>query len=257
MGDLGGVRTEAHGPEGATRNAGRVWRSVVAGVLLAPTVFLVLGALAAVILVPASLARFVRSIEQNASINVFLADDAAQADVDALQQQLLDNPQVSGVEYTTKEEALEKFKKTVDPEMRDDLQGNPLPASLDVELKDPRAVPEVAKQIANSPQFLAVAEDPNDPEGSLKHGQQIIGKLFSFVRITRLLGVVVAAVGLGFGVVAVLLLLVPPHPRGAWLGFFVGTAVGLFLFVVTAMIAFVVIQGALTTVQQEAPFLQL
>ncbi|MBI5231542.1 MAG: ABC transporter permease [Coriobacteriales bacterium] len=134
--------------------------------------------------------NIVKDVEGKVSIRIFLKDGAAPADVDALQKQLIDNPKVGKVDYTSKEKALEEFKQTVDPEMIEQLDGNPLPASLDVELDDPREVRAMAEQIKVNPLFLKVADQPSEPEKSLKYGQQIVDQLFNFTRVVRVVEIV-------------------------------------------------------------------
>lgn len=139
------------------------------------------------------LGQVVQSVEEKVSIRVFLKDGAAPEDVDALQQELISNPEVATVTYTSKEQALEDFKTTIvqdSPEIVDQLEGNPLPASLDVDLKDPRNVMVVVNAIKASPAFTKVADRPDDPEKSLKYGQQIVNQLFTFTRIMRTVSLV-------------------------------------------------------------------
>ncbi len=136
--------------------------------------------------------NIVQSVEDKVTIQVFLKDGAATSDVNALQQWMLADPLVKGVDYTSKEEALKKFREDMkqSPEIIDQLEGNPLPASLDVTLKDPRSVEEMVAQIKRSELFLKVADRPDDPEDSLKYGQQIVNKLFAFTRVVRVIQVV-------------------------------------------------------------------
>ncbi len=61
----------------------------------------------------------VQSVEDKVTIQVFIKDGAASADVNSLQTQLLDDALVDGVDYTTKEEALEQFKKDMAAVTRD------------------------------------------------------------------------------------------------------------------------------------------
>jgi cell division transport system permease protein len=129
----------------------------------------------------------VKNVEDKVTIQVFIKDGAATTDVNALQQSLSSDPLVQGVEYTTKEQALAKFKKDMaqSPEIVQQLEGNPLPASLDVTLKDPRTVEEMVAKIKANPTFIKVADRPDDPEQSLKYGQQIVRKLFAFTQVVR------------------------------------------------------------------------
>jgi len=145
------------------------------------------------------LSQVVQSVEDKVSIRVFLKDGAAPEDVDVLQQELIANAEVKAVTYTSKEQALEEFKNTIvqdSPEIVEQLEGNPLPASLDVDLNDPRQVMTVVDAIKASPAFTNVADRPDDPEKSLKYGQQIVNQLFTVTRIIRSVsGVFIALLG--------------------------------------------------------------
>ncbi len=134
----------------------------------------------------------VESVEDKVTIQVFIKDGAATEDVNALQEQLLADALVEGVDYTTKDEALQKFKEDMEqsPEIIDQLEGNPLPASLDVTLKDPRTVEQMVSTIKKNAIFMNVADRPDSPEESLKYGQQIVNKLFAFTRVIRIIEVV-------------------------------------------------------------------
>lgn len=133
----------------------------------------------------------VKSVEDKVTIQIFLKDGAATSDVNALQQKLLSDPLVKNVNYTNKEQALEKFKKDMaqSPEIIQQLEGNPLPASLDVELKDTRTVEKVVANIKAEQLFLKVADRPDNPDESLRYGKTIVKKLFAFTRIIRIIEV--------------------------------------------------------------------
>lgn len=134
----------------------------------------------------------VEGVEDKVTIQIFLKDGVATEDVNKLQEQMLADPLVQGVDYTTKDEALQRFKEDMkqSPEIIDQLEGNPLPASLDVTLKDPRTVEQMVTNIKSNPTFVVVADRPDTPEDSLKYGQQIVNKLFAFTRIVRIIEVV-------------------------------------------------------------------
>lgn len=72
-------------------------------------------------------------------ITVYLKDPPT--DVDALQQDILAMPDVASVVYVSKEEALARLREDFkdDPDILEDLTGNPLPASFEVSLKDANA----------------------------------------------------------------------------------------------------------------------
>ncbi|HLQ60576.1 MAG TPA: permease-like cell division protein FtsX [Candidatus Acidoferrales bacterium] len=69
-------------------------------------------------------------------LHVYLADDAAPADVDGLMLGLRDDPRVVSVTYVSKEEALARAQKRPGlPDLADATESNPFPASLDVRVK--------------------------------------------------------------------------------------------------------------------------
>jgi cell division transport system permease protein len=137
----------------------------------------------------------VQSVEDKVTIQIFLKDGAATEDVNALQKQLLADPLADTVDYTSKKEALDKFKQEManSPDIIEQIEGNPLPASLDVALKDPRTVQQMVDKILKNALFLSVADRPDDPKESLKYGQQIVEKLFAFTRVVRIIEVVFVA----------------------------------------------------------------
>ena len=130
----------------------------------------------------------VQSVESKVTIQVFLKDGAPTKDVDTLQRRLLADSLVKGVDYVSKEQALEKFKQDMaeSPEIVANIRGNPLPASLDVTLKDPREVETMVAKIKADPLFPTLADRPDNPEESLKYGQQIVRRLFAVTRIVRI-----------------------------------------------------------------------
>lgn len=137
----------------------------------------------------------VESVEEKVTIQIFVKDGAATEDVQALQAALSADSLVASVSYTTKEEALENFKEQMSetPEIFEQIEENPLPASLDIELNDPREVSLMVERIKANELFLLVADRPDSPEDSLKYGQQIVDKLFAFTRVVRIIEVVFVA----------------------------------------------------------------
>lgn len=154
------------------------------------TIFLSLLLIGTSLLASTMVSSLVSSVESKVSIQIFLSDEASTQDVELLQREVLTNPAVKTVTYTSKEEALASFQASManSPEVVENLDGNPLPASLDVELKDARDVETVVESIKGSATFLKVAEKPENPEDSLKYGQQIVKKLFAFTETLRYVG---------------------------------------------------------------------
>ena len=133
--------------------------------------------------------KVVASFEQKVSISIFLKDGAAPADVQALQQNLVGDKRIKGVDYVSKAQALEKFKQRTKnvPQLVDQLRGNPLPASLEVSLVDPRQVREVVKTIEADANLAKVIKNPANPEADdIKYAQEVVDRLFQATNVVRL-----------------------------------------------------------------------
>lgn len=138
--------------------------------------------------------RVVSSVENEVSIAVFIADDAPSTDIDSVKAFIKGLDGVNSVGFTTKEEALEKFKATSNSDIIDSLDGqNPLPASIDVELSDPQLVEQVATQIENNATFRQICDDPSNPAESLKYGEKTVDRLFVLTNYVRYIGIALIA----------------------------------------------------------------
>ena len=130
--------------------------------------------------------RLVQGVENDINIQVYLSNDATDDDVAALRRYLESLPEVSVVTYVSKDEAWEKFIQMSGSSLADALDGNPLPASLTVELVDPEKVQEVVNQLILQPVFLQAIDDPDLPSDALRYGEHIINQLFTFANVVRL-----------------------------------------------------------------------
>jgi cell division transport system permease protein len=128
--------------------------------------------------------RVVSSFEAKVSVSIFLKDGANADDVTKLQANIDKDTRVKGVSYVTKEEALARFKERTknSPALVEQLRGNPLPASLEVQLNDPRQVQEVVNTIKADATLAKVIKDP---AADVKWGQNIVENLFAFTGIIR------------------------------------------------------------------------
>ena len=132
--------------------------------------------------------NIVKSVENEVSITAYIADDARQSDIDATEEYIQGLEGVSSVTFTTKEEALENFRNmSSNAAIVDELGGNPLPASINVELSDPQLVQQVANEIESSELFAKIADEEN-PADSLKYGQRTVERLFSVTNYIRYVG---------------------------------------------------------------------
>ncbi len=133
--------------------------------------------------------NIVKSVESEVSITAYIKDDATQEQIDAAQNYIKGLDGVASVTFTTKDQALEDFRNmSSNADIVDELGGNPLPASINIELSNPQQVQEVANQIESSEQFGAIADEQN-PADSLKYGQRTVERLFSVTNYVRYIGI--------------------------------------------------------------------
>ena len=171
-----------HSLEGVARNLSTTLGSII-------TIFLSLFIIGLFLMGGDVIQNFVQSVENEVSITAYVADEASESDIAAAQDYIRGLDGVASVSFTTKDQALEKFREmSSNAAIVDELGGNPLPASIDIELSDPQKVEEVAKQIESSDQFKKIADEDN-PSDSLKYGQRTVERLFSVTNYIRYIGI--------------------------------------------------------------------
>ncbi|KRO12079.1 cell division protein FtsX [Olsenella uli DSM 7084] len=184
------------------REAGRHFRrnwSTVLGAIV--TIFLSLFVIGLFVLGSALVGNMVGNVEDQVTIQAFLSDDASQGDVDALQAKIEGWGTVQSVTYKSKEEALEEYKQIMSNRNAADavaaLDGeNPVPASLVINLTDPKDVESVAGDLIADKGFEKVADDADDPASSVQYGRETVERLFSvtyYLRIAAIALVVMLA----------------------------------------------------------------
>lgn len=145
--------------------------------------------------------NYLNDIKGKVDINVYFSLNAAEADILALRETIEDMPEVSKVEYISREQALADFKER----HKDDaliLQGleeigdNPLPASFNIQAKDPSRYESVLK-------FLQSSNALN------KNGNAIVEKISDnkkLVVINRLGSIIKMIEKIGLGLTGVLVI---------------------------------------------------
>jgi cell division transport system permease protein len=148
--------------------------------------------------------QVIEKVEEKVEIEVFFdstADQAAGQDVDNVAQwnqieemgkTIRSWSQVKSIEYISREQALEEFRSNFEnsPDVIRNIQGNPLPASYRISLKDPRQVETVAKQIKRLPYTKELV---GDPDQNIKYGRDIAKRLFAATRWLSIVGGAFAA----------------------------------------------------------------
>lgn len=164
------------------RSSTRNWTQSFVAISTVAICMMVLGAFSIVI---RNMNNVIKHFENKVEIVAYLKDAASQNDIDRLQQKILGWPEVKKVDYVSKEDAWEKFKELMkdQPDIIRNISRNPLPASLEIKLKNPRVTEGVADRLKDDP---AIEE--------IRYGQEFIKKLFTFTRFLYLIGAVLTGV---------------------------------------------------------------
>ena len=159
------------------------WRNAavsVASVLIVWTVLLALGGL---MLMLHSLDQVVALEKSRASaISVYLADNTPLGSVMEFKLRLEHDSRVSAVAYVTKDQAMQRFRQmpALSVDVIDQLGTNPLPASLDVTVKDIRDLGAIDQEVRTSPLV--------DKSPSTNYQPNVIDKIIVIARVAGLTG---------------------------------------------------------------------
>jgi cell division transport system permease protein len=134
------------------------------------TTFICILVLGVALLVSSHVEGVIGSVREDVSVEVFFPPDASQQEIDKVRSAVEGYPEVSSVNYVSKEEALETFKETFadQPEIYEGIDPGVLPASLQVQLENPAAADEVAQRLR---------EDHGFTDDNLSYPQQTIERL--------------------------------------------------------------------------------
>ncbi|MFQ6104455.1 MAG: permease-like cell division protein FtsX [Candidatus Glassbacteria bacterium] len=91
-------------------------------------------------------------IGERVQMVIFLRDEVPDEEIEELRKELANLEGVTGIEYIAKEDALEKFREELgdNAHLLDDLDVNPLPASIEVRFDEDHRNVEALKQIAEN-----------------------------------------------------------------------------------------------------------
>jgi cell division transport system permease protein len=175
----------------------RAGRSAAMSIGTIAVAFLTLGGF---LLLSANLQSVVQRWASAAELSVYLRDDVDAARREALIAELNAHAAVERVEFVTKEEAIERFKKDF-PELADvaTTTDNPFPPSLEVRLRTDAASTGAADGIAST---LSTRDEVAD----VRYDRQWLSRLIAVVAGVRIAGLVIAGVlvlGAAFTVSAV------------------------------------------------------
>jgi cell division transport system permease protein len=158
-------------------------------------------ALGGFLLVTANLQRYVRLWMDSAELSVFLRDDIADGELQAVRTRLAEDAGVLRVDFLTKEAALERFRSDF-PELADvatTIGVNPFPASFEVRLRPGPGVADAAAAISRTVM-------PLDGVADVQFDRRWLERVLSLIAGVRAAGLAVTIVlllGAAFTVTAV------------------------------------------------------
>jgi cell division transport system permease protein len=149
-------------------------------------------------LVAVNLRQALRGLEERVEIVAFILRGTPSESIAVASQDIAAFPEVQDVNYVSEEEALQRARTEL-VEFRDayrDLQVNPLPASIEVRLKDGYRDATSVERVAQRLKGFGFVDD-------VRYGREWVQKLDYLRNITGLVGLVI---GLAFAAVAVVII---------------------------------------------------
>ena len=138
------------------------------------------------------------TLEERVEVVAYLRDNATSREISDMRETLAALPEVSAVEFVTKDQALAKARREL-PEFQEvmsDLAVNPLPASLEMQLHPEARTQAGVEGLAQQAGLYPFVED-------VEYGEEWVSKLFMLRRIGGLTAIVL---GGAFGLVATLII---------------------------------------------------
>lgn len=165
------------------------WRNAfvsLSSMLIMIVTILVVGVL---MFVSVLLTDTLHNFEERVDINVYLAQDASEQEIRALQTELENLEQVKSVKYTSREDALIEFKKN-NPEFNkafDVLEDNPLSASLNILAKNTSEYEQV-QAFLDSKTALTASGETIIQKSNYNNNKAAIDRLTSIIETTKRAG---------------------------------------------------------------------
>jgi cell division transport system permease protein len=138
------------------------------------------------------------AIEERVEVVVYLRDDVRQSEINLAQNGLAELPQVAAVRYVSKRDALARAQEDL-PEFGELFSGlavNPLPQSLEIELKPGERTPQMVEFVSEEARIYPFVED-------VRYGREWVDKLFTLQKVGA---ATTAVLGVAFGLVAALII---------------------------------------------------
>jgi cell division transport system permease protein len=160
------------------------WRNAVMSLAATATMVLMLVLLSAFFVVLSGLDAGLQFVEQKVQVVAELRDDAPDLKIAQLKADISALPEVATVEYIDKAAALAEFKQRMAEQGREDLtqylDSNPLPASLNITLKDPHDFGSVVQ----------VLQARTDVVQTVEQVQDLVDRVLTVTNLLRTVGLV-------------------------------------------------------------------
>lgn len=129
------------------------WRNGLMSLAATATMVLMLVLLSGLIILLTGLDATLNYVQQEVQVVAYVKDTATQQDISALETTLQGMPQVAQVQFLSKDQALNDFlaRHPEEADVINSLPTNPLPASLQINLRDPNDYVDVASYLKNQP----------------------------------------------------------------------------------------------------------
>ncbi len=163
------------------------WRNAVMSLAATATMVLMLLLLAGFWIIQAGLLAGLEFTEQKVEVVAYLQPNATEGQIDELRDSLEAMPEVDSVVYVTRDEALERFRASMEAQGREDLtqylDTNPLFASLEVKLTDPTGIRTVGESLREAP-----------PVRNVINIEDLVDRVLTVTEILRTAGTVILIV---------------------------------------------------------------
>ena len=152
-----------------------------AAILSITTILIIVGVF---LLISINSSLFLKNLESQLEIVIYLEDNISKAELNNLKSNITSIDGIKEVKFVSKEEAYQYLLKNLG-EQKDILSAiekNPLPASFEIQVKDPKVIEQIANRVA---EFKKVEE--------VEYGRETAEKLLNFTYIFRRAGMLVLA----------------------------------------------------------------
>ena len=161
------------------------WRNRVMSIAATVTMVLMLLLLSGLLIVLSGLSAGLSFVQQKVDVPAYLNDGVAPAKITALTLQLQALPEVASVTYKSKDQALAEWRAQQAAQGNADLVAvtgtNPIPASLNIKLKDPDVYGQV----------IAVLKGPPGVIAKIDETHRVVDAIVAITNVLRTIGLAV------------------------------------------------------------------